>query len=142
MNKRKRKYGLQTRLTHGTQETNETTAVSPPIFQTSTFILRTPEEGAELATQIEPTAYYTRYGSPNTKQVEEMLTSLEESEAALAVGSGMAAITTALLANLQTGDRTCAYMGRYFILLRHGCYVEDCRPMLCAWRPTIRTRLP
>jgi methionine-gamma-lyase len=113
MNKRKRKYGLQTRLTHGTQETNETTAVSPPIFQTSTFILRTPEEGAELATQIEPTAYYTRYGSPNTKQVEEMLTSLEESEAALAVGSGMAAITTALLANLQTGDHVVAQHTHY-----------------------------
>src|SRR2546427_8425059 len=83
MNQRKRKYGLQTRLTHGARASNETTAVSPPIFQTSTFILRTPEEGAELAAQVEPIQYYTRYGSPNTKQVEDMLSSLEECEAAL-----------------------------------------------------------
>src|SRR5690242_6828958 len=113
MSQRKRKYGLQTRLTHGARETNETTAVSPPIFQTSTFILRTPEEGAELATQIEPTMYYTRYGSPNTKQVEDMLVSLEKSEAALAVGSGMAAITTALLANLCAGDHIVAQRTHY-----------------------------
>jgi cystathionine beta-lyase/cystathionine gamma-synthase len=109
----KRKHSLQTQLTHGARESNETAAVSPPIFQTSTFILRTPEEGAELAAQIEPTMYYTRYGSPNTKQVEEMLASLEESEAALAVGSGMAAITTALLANLRAGDHIVAQHTHY-----------------------------
>src|SRR5690348_14795729 len=57
--------------------------------------------------------YYSRYGSPNTKQVEEMLASLEESEAALAVGSGMAAITTALLANLRAGDHIVAQHTHY-----------------------------
>src|SRR5260221_12600710 len=98
MNARKRKYGLQTRLTHNAQEANNTSAVSPPIFQTSTFVLQSPEEGADLAAQVAPTMYYTRYGSPNTKQVEELLIALEESETALAVGSGMAPITTARLA--------------------------------------------
>src|SRR2546428_13132255 len=101
MNKRRRTRGMQTRLIHSAQVANDTTAVSPPIFQTSTFILRTPEEGAELAAQIEPTMYYTRYGSPNTKQAEEMLASLEKSEAALAVGAGMGAITTPRPAKLR-----------------------------------------
>src|SRR5260221_14050636 len=101
MNVRKRKYGLQTRLTPNALEANNTSAVSPPIFQTSTFVLQSPEEGADLAAQIAPSMYYSPYGSTNTKQVEELLIALEESEAALAVGSGMAAITTALIANLH-----------------------------------------
>jgi methionine-gamma-lyase len=57
--------------------------------------------------------YYTRYGSPNTKQVEVLLAELEESEAALAVGSGMAAITTAILANVQAGDHVIAQQTHY-----------------------------
>src|SRR6266446_226246 len=104
MNKHRRTRGMQTRLIHSAQVANDTTAVSPPIFQTSTFVLRTPEEGAELAEQVGPAMYYTRYGSPNTKQVEVLLAELEGSEAALAVGSGMAAITTAILANVQRSE--------------------------------------
>ncbi len=113
MPKRNRPYGLQTRLTHGARQAQDTTAVSPPIFQTSTFVLRTPEEGADLAAEIAPAMYYTRYGSPNTKQVEEVLVSLEESEAALAVGSGMAAIATAIMANIQAGDHIVAQQTHY-----------------------------
>ncbi len=113
MPKRKRTYGLQTRLTHGTRETQDTTAVTPPIFQTSTFVLRTPEEGADLAAEIAPAMYYTRYGSPNTKQVEKLLASLEESEAGLALGSGMAAVATAIMANIQAGDHVVAQRTHY-----------------------------
>src|SRR5256885_16936733 len=108
MNKHGRRQGMQTRLIHSSQVANDTTAVSPPIFQTSTFVLRTPEEGAELAEQTAPAMYYTRYGSPNTKQVELPLAELEGSEAALAVGSGMAAITIAILANVQAGHQGIA----------------------------------
>ena len=113
MNKRRRTRGMQTRLIHGAHVANDTTAVSPPIFQTTTFVLRTPEEGAELAEQVAPAMYYTRYGSPNTKQVEVLLAELEGSEAALAVGSGMAAITTAILANVQAGDHVIAQHTHY-----------------------------
>jgi cystathionine beta-lyase/cystathionine gamma-synthase len=113
MNMDERAQGLQTRMIHRANSANETTAVSPPIFQTSTFALRTPEEGAELAEQVAPAMYYTRYGSPNTKQVEVLLAELEGSEAALAVGSGMAAITTAILAHLQAGDHIIAQQTHY-----------------------------
>src|SRR4051812_36394619 len=106
-------HGLQTRMIHADRDTNETTAVSPPIFQTSTFLLRTPEEGADLAAQIAPAAYYTRYGSPNTKQVETLLAALEGGESALAVGSGMAAITTAILSNVRAGDHVVAQQTHY-----------------------------
>src|SRR5436305_13863603 len=113
MNKHGRRQGMQTRLIHSSQVANDTTAVSPPIFQTSTFVLRTPEEGAELAEQVAPTAYYTRYGSPNTKQVEAPLAELEGSEAALAVASGMAAITIAIMGNVQAGDHVIAQYTHY-----------------------------
>jgi cystathionine beta-lyase/cystathionine gamma-synthase len=113
MNKPKRTPGMQTRLIHSPQVANDTTAVSPPIFQTSTFLLRTPEEGAELAEQVAPSMFYTRYGSPNTKQVEVLLAELEGSEAALAVGSGMAAIATAIMANVRTGDHVVAQHTHY-----------------------------
>src|SRR6476619_6622057 len=65
--------GIQTRLIHLDRAENDSAGVSPPIFQTSTFLLHTPEQGAELAAQIAPATYYTRYGSPNTKQVELLL---------------------------------------------------------------------
>jgi methionine-gamma-lyase len=113
MPKRKHTYGLQTRLTHGAREAQDTTAVTPPIFQTSTFVLRTPEEGADLAAEVAPAMYYTRYGSPNTKQVEKLLASLEESEAALALGSGMAAVATAIMTNIQAGDHVVAQRTHY-----------------------------
>lgn len=108
-----RKRHLQTRLIHRGRTLNETTAVTPPIMQTSTFRLPTPEEGARLAAEIAPATYYTRYGSPNNRQVEAILADLEGSEAALAVGSGMAAIATALLSNLRTGDHVIAQHTHY-----------------------------
>ncbi len=113
MSKSRRARGLQTRLIHSPQAANDTTAVSPPIFQTTTFLLRSPEEGAELAEQVAPSMFYTRYGSPNTKQVEALLAELERGEAALALGSGMAAITTAILTNVQMGDHVVAQKTHY-----------------------------
>src|SRR5947199_4082856 len=113
MSKARRTRGLQTRLIHSPQAANDTTAVSPPIFQNSTFLVRSPEEGAELAEQVAPAMFYTRYASPNTKQVEVLLAELERSEAALALVSGMAAITTAMLANVRMGDHVVAQKTHY-----------------------------
>ena len=105
--------GMQTRLIHGAATAEETTAVSPPIYQTATYRLRTPEEGAVLAEAVAPATFYTRYGSPNEKQVEVLLADLEGAEAALAVGSGMAAITVALMAHLRAGDHVVAQQAHY-----------------------------
>src|ERR687885_717678 len=55
---------LQTWLIHGADELNDSPAVAPPVYQTSTFRLRTPEEAAELASQTAPTTFYTRHGTP------------------------------------------------------------------------------
>jgi methionine-gamma-lyase len=105
--------GVQTRLVHGADQANETTAVSPPIFQTSTYRLPTPEEGADLAAQVAPAAFYTRYGSPNNKQVEAILADLEGGEAALALGSGMAVVAASILANVKAGEHVVAQHAHY-----------------------------
>lgn len=104
MSNTQRQPGLQTRLIHGATPENETAAVSPPIYQTSTYRLSTPEEGAELAGQVAPAQFYTRYGSPNNKQVERVLADLEGAEAALAVASGAAAASVAVISNVKAGD--------------------------------------
>ncbi|HVF98810.1 MAG TPA: aminotransferase class I/II-fold pyridoxal phosphate-dependent enzyme [Chloroflexia bacterium] len=104
MSETRRQHGLQTRLIHGAEPDNDTAAVSPPIYQTSTYRLHTPEEGAELAAQVAPAQFYTRYGSPNNKQVERMLADLEGAEAALAVAAGAAASSLAVVSNVKSGD--------------------------------------
>jgi cystathionine beta-lyase/cystathionine gamma-synthase len=111
--KRRGKWGMQTRLIHDLEDKGGRLAVSPPIYQTSTFRLTSPEEGADLAAEVAPATYYTRYGNPNTKQVEILLAELEKAEGALTVGSGMAAITTALMSNLEAGDHVVAQNTHY-----------------------------
>jgi methionine-gamma-lyase len=113
MNDHRRVRRLRTRLIHDAHAADDTSAVSPPIYQTSTFRLRTPEAGAELAEVVAPAQYYTRYGSPNTKQVEAVLVGLEGAAAALAVGSGMAAISAAILSNVRAGDHVVAQQTHY-----------------------------
>jgi cystathionine beta-lyase/cystathionine gamma-synthase len=109
----KRRRGLQTRLIHGARQANGTPSVSPPIYQTSTFELATPEAGADLASAVAPTTFYTRYGNPNNRQVELLLADLEGTEAALAVGSGAAAMTIALMSNVQAGDHVVGQTAHY-----------------------------
>ena len=108
-----RKRGIQTSLVHGALAANNTSAVSPAIFQTSTYKLSSPEEGAKLASQVAPATFYTRYSSPNNKQVEAVLAELEGAEAALSLGSGAAAMTVALMSNLQAGDHIVAQNTHY-----------------------------
>lgn len=105
--------GIQTRMIQGARPFNDTAAVMPPIYQTATFQLPTPEAGATYAAEVAPAQFYTRYGSPNSKQVEALLAALEGSEAALVLGSGMAAISTALLSNLKSGDHVVAQLTHY-----------------------------
>ena len=89
-------------------------AIKPPIFQTSTFVFRTAEEGKaffELAyglRQADPAEemglIYSRLNNPGLEILEDRLTLWEGAEAAASFASGMAAITTTMLALLSPGD--------------------------------------
>jgi methionine-gamma-lyase len=79
-------------------------SVAPPIYQTSTFIFRTPEEGAARFAGEDPGYIYTRMGNPTIAMLEANVATLEEGETALATSSGMAAASTVFFALLSAGD--------------------------------------
>ena len=65
-----RKPGPSTSALHADRPHNPTLAVSPAIFQTSTFRWPSTDAGAELAGQRNPAMFYSRMGNPNVHQLE------------------------------------------------------------------------
>jgi methionine-gamma-lyase len=89
------------------------TPLATPIHQTSTYELPRTAEAAQIAAAVAPGAYYTRYGSPNAREAEAMLADLDGAEAALLVGSGMAAVSAALLSTATAGGEVLAQRSHY-----------------------------
>jgi methionine-gamma-lyase len=83
-------------------------AVSTPIFQSSTFAFENAEHGAAVFRGEDPSYVYTRLGNPTQTALETEMAYLEKGEAALALASGMAAATTAVLTCCQAGDHIVA----------------------------------
>ena len=89
-------------------------AVSPPIFQTSTFVFASAAEGkrcfqvaygmAEAQPGERPHLIYSRINNPNLEIAEERLALWDGAEQGAVFVSGMAAITTAFWAHLRPGD--------------------------------------
>ena len=94
-------------------------AVNTPIFQSSTYKL-TDERYAGWAAGAKNTLLYGRLSSVNSDAVAQKLIALEEGEDAEVFASGMAAISTTLLAFLSAGDHIVAspdvYGGTYGLL--------------------------
>lgn len=99
-------YGYDPQLSEG--------AVKVPIFQTSTFVFRSAEEGKaffELAYGLrqrapaeEPGLIYSRINNPDLEVLEDRLTLFDGAERALTFSSGMAAIATSLFSLARPGD--------------------------------------
>ncbi len=113
MKRHSRRHELETRVIHAGDELNPLPSVSPPIVQSSTFELGTAARGAELSGAIAPAELYTRWGNPTTKQAEAVLADLEGGEAALCMGSGMGAISSAVVSLLASGDHVVAGRSLY-----------------------------
>ncbi len=105
--------GPQTIAVHASKGLNRTTAISPPIWQTTTFSAETAEDFAELAIATSPSAFYTRYGNPTHKQVEATLAALEGGEAALVTSSGMGAVFATVVSHLKSGDHVIGQRNHY-----------------------------
>jgi cystathionine gamma-synthase len=104
MTKRPAPAGDSTRSVHGGErEHQQTSAITTPIYQTSTFwfedseILKAYQEGRADREE------YGRYGNPTWKAVERKLCALEGAERAVLFASGMCAATTLFLALLPRG---------------------------------------
>lgn len=118
-----KKLGFSTRQIHAGYEANKYGALSTPIYQTSTFIFDSAEQGGRRFALEEPGYIYTRLGNPTTTTLEEKVASLEGADAACAFSSGMGAITSALWTILAAGDHVVAGKTLYgctFAFLSHG----------------------
>lgn len=99
-------YGYDPMLSEG--------SLKPPQFQTSTFVFKSAQHGKDFFATMqgrrkldpgeEVGLIYSRFNNPNLEVLEDRLALWDESETALAFGSGMSAISTALWAYLRPGD--------------------------------------
>ena len=97
---------LETRLVHAGEEPRVDGAVTLPIFQSSTY-----EAGG--AQSYHDLRYIRLNNTPNHRALHAKLAALEGTESALVFGSGMAALSTMLLALLKPGDHLLAQPGLY-----------------------------
>jgi cystathionine beta-lyase len=102
MNKKK---NSDTRLIHtGSDPKNQKGAINPPVYRASTVIFPT-VQAMEDAQKIKfDTTFYGVHGTPSTFALENAMTEIEGGYRAVSVSSGLAAITTALITFLKSGD--------------------------------------
>lgn len=115
--------GMGTIAIHAGQGKNPFGALSTPIYQTSTFVFDSTEQGGARFAGKEEGYIYSRLGNPTTTVAEEKIAALECGEAAAATSSGMGAISSALWTLLRAGDHVIAdkiLYGCTFALLCHG----------------------
>jgi cystathionine beta-lyase/cystathionine gamma-synthase len=101
----KRKRGISTACVHaGSSPDPSTGALVTPIYQSSTFAFRDTQHVVNVISGKEKGNVYTRHSNPTTRAVEDKMTELEGAGDSLAFSSGMAAISTLLLALLRSGE--------------------------------------
>ncbi|MBW8185619.1 O-acetylhomoserine aminocarboxypropyltransferase/cysteine synthase family protein [Shewanella nanhaiensis] len=91
-------------LHHGYESEATTKAAAVPIYQTTSYTFDDTQHGADLFDLKVPGNIYTRIMNPTTDVLEQRLAAIEGGIGALAVASGMAAITYAIQALTQVGD--------------------------------------
>jgi O-acetylhomoserine (thiol)-lyase len=144
-----RTQSFETRQIHaGTQPDPTTGARAVPIYQTTSFVFRDTEHAKALFDLEEEGFIYTRVVNPTQDAFEQRIASLEGGVGALALSSGQAAETFALLNLADAGDHVVASASLYggtYTLLRYALarlgievtFVDD-PDDLDAWRAAIR----
>jgi O-acetylhomoserine (thiol)-lyase len=116
-------WSFETRQIHaGTSPDPATGARALPIYATTAYQFRDTQHAADLFALAEPGNIYTRIMNPTQDALEQRVASLEGGVAALAVASGMAAATLAVLNLAGAGDHVVASSSLYggtYNLLRH-----------------------
>ena len=96
---------LETLAVHAGYSPDPTTkAVAVPIYQTTSYAFDSTQHGADLFDLKVPGNIYTRITNPTNAVLEERVAAMEGGVAALAVASGMAAITYAIQTIAEAGD--------------------------------------
>lgn len=107
-------YRIETLSVHGGLQPDPVTgARAVPIYQNNAYQFKNTEHAANLFGLAEPGYIYTRIHNPTTTVFEERVALLEGGIGALAVSSGMAAITLAILNIAESGDEIISASNLY-----------------------------
>jgi O-acetylhomoserine (thiol)-lyase len=107
-------WHFETLSVHGGYTPDPTTkAVAVPIYQTVAYAFDSAQHGADLFDLKVPGNIYTRIMNPTQDVLEQRLAALEGGIAALALASGQAAVTYAILTIAETGDNIVASSALY-----------------------------
>ncbi|MDR3091823.1 MAG: aminotransferase class I/II-fold pyridoxal phosphate-dependent enzyme [Clostridiales bacterium] len=99
-------YGFDTKKVRaGYEPKDHKYAVSPPIYQTAAYDFRDVENAAALFGLREAGFLYTRVGNPTVAVLEERVKALDGASGAIALSSGMAAVSYTLLNLAEGGGR-------------------------------------
>src|SRR5271157_2095452 len=105
---------LETLCLHGgTQPDPTTLSRGVPVYRTSSYVFKNTEHAANLFALKELGNIYTRLMNPTTDVFERRVAAIEGGTGALAVSSGQAAITFALLNITRPGDNIVAANNLY-----------------------------
>ncbi|MGY3605744.1 MULTISPECIES: O-succinylhomoserine sulfhydrylase [unclassified Bradyrhizobium] len=102
------RYRPETRLVHSGTLRSQFGETSEAIFLTQGFVYATAEECEARFKGEDPGFLYSRFSNPDVSMFERRMIELEGAEAARATATGMAAVTTAILAPLKAGDHVVA----------------------------------
>ncbi len=107
-------YHFDTRRIHaGYSSDDHFHAVNPPIYQTAAFDLGDIDRARRLWTGAENGGIYSRVGNPTVSVLEQRIAELDGGSAAIAVASGMAAITYTILLLCEGGGNIVAASSLY-----------------------------
>ena len=101
-------YRPETRLVHSGTLRSQFNETSEALFMTQGFVYDSAEQCEARFKGEDPGFIYSRFSNPNISMFERRMIELEGAEAARATATGMAAVTTALLAPLKAGDHVVA----------------------------------
>ncbi|SHJ84108.1 methionine gamma-lyase [Tepidibacter formicigenes] len=123
-NENLKNIGFGTKTIHaGHKKDPVSGALTTPIYQTSTFVFDSAEQGGRRFALEEPGYIYTRLGNPTLTQLEEKIAALEGAQSCMATASGIGAISSTFWTALKAGDHVIAdetLYGCTFAFLNHG----------------------
>ncbi|MFI5761619.1 bifunctional o-acetylhomoserine/o-acetylserine sulfhydrylase [Streptomyces sp. NPDC051563] len=144
-------WSFETKQLHAGSAPDPTTgARAVPIYQTTSFVFRDTQHASDLFSLAEPGNIYTRIHNPTQDALEQRVAALEGGVAAVALASGQAAETLAILNLASAGDHivsSASLYGGTYNLFRHTLpkfgikvsFVDD-PDDLGAWRAAVRPR--
>lgn len=108
MSKSTATYRPETRLVHSGTLRSQYGETSEALFLTQGYVYNSAEECEARFKGEDPGFIYSRYSNPTIAMFERRMIELEGAEAARSAATGMAAVTTAILAPLKAGDHVVA----------------------------------